>query len=86
MIPLAICCIPISAILWVLFFSHQIYQVLISELLYIYIYIYIFQNSGCPISSHSAEDCDVTTVFTRTCVHTLMPTYVLVHILFLVNL
>lgn len=84
MIPLAICCIPISAILWVLFFSHQIYQVLISELLYIY--IYIFQNSGCPISSHSAEDCDVTTVFTRTCVHTLMPTYVLVHILFLVNL
>ena len=42
MIPLAICCIPISAILWVLFFSHQIYQVLISELLYIYIYIYIY--------------------------------------------
>lgn len=82
MIPLAICCIPISAILWVLFFSHQIYQVLISEL----IYRYIFQNSGCPISSHSAEDCDVTTVFTCTCVHTLMPTYVLVHILFLVNL
>lgn len=41
MIPLAICCIPISAILWVLFFSHQIYQVLISELLYIYIYFKI---------------------------------------------
>ena len=84
MIPLAICCIPISEILWVLFFSHQIYQVLFSELLYIY--IYIFQNSGCPISSHSAEDRDVTTVFTCTCVHTLMPTYVLVHILFSVNL
>ena len=40
MIPLAICCIPISAILWVLFFSHQIYQVL-SQNFYIYIYFKI---------------------------------------------
>ena len=48
--------------------------------------IYFFQNSGCPISSNTAEDCDVTTVFTCTCVHTLIPTCVLVHIPFLVNL
>ena len=37
-IPLAICCILIPAILWVLFFSYEIYQVLISEL-----YIFFFK-------------------------------------------
>ena len=80
MIPLAICCIPISAILWVLFFSDQIFQVLISEL-----YVYFFKIVVAQLA-HMLQKIVMSQLFTCTCVHTLMPTYVLVHILFLVNL
>ena len=62
------------------FFSYQIYQVLISEPFDFFFFKIV---SGCSISSHTAEDCDVTSVFTCTCVHvhTTMQTYILAHIL-----
>ena len=66
-IPLAICGIPIPAILWVLFFSYQIYQVLISEL-----YIFFFKIVVAQLA-HTLQKI----VMSQLCLHVPVHVYIL---------